>query len=199
MSDKKPAEADAAAPKKSKKKLIIIAVAVALVLLLGGGGGAYFMITKKKAEEAAAAEAEEADAGDAAKGGKDGKEGKDKKAKKKKGKAKDKDKEAEKPVYVEAEPFTVNLADVDTPRMAQFKLTLQIDNEKVAEDVKNMMPALRNNILLLLGSKSSAQIATRENKENLAKEIIETCNAALEGSPAADTVTGVLFQNIIIQ
>jgi len=203
-SEKKPAEGDGAAGKKGKKKLFIIIGAVVAVLLIGGGVGAY-MLSKKKAEEAAAAaaaaEADDAEGEKPAKGEKGAKAAKGEKAKaKKKAKKKGGDKkEGEKPVFVEAEPFTVNLADTTESHMAQLKLTLTVENEKVAEEVKGMMPAIRNNILLLLGSKSVADIATRDGKETLAREVVETTNAALEGTAAEDAVSGVLFQNIIVQ
>jgi flagellar FliL protein len=191
MAEKKDsgAKVEAAAEAKGgKKKLFIIIGAVSFLLLAGGGGATFWMLGKKKDAEAAAAA--QADADDGAKGSDTGKTGK----KKAKG-----DKKNEKPVFIEADPFTVNLADAEPQRMAQFKLVLALDNDKAAEDVKTMMPVVRNNILLLLSSKTAADLASRQGKEKLATEVIETSNQALEGTPAADQVKNVLFQQIIVQ
>ena len=43
--------------------------------------------------------------------------------------------------------------------------------EKVSEEIKTYLPAIRNNILLLLAHKSSADLAGSEGKEKLAREI----------------------------
>jgi flagellar basal body-associated protein FliL len=61
------------------------------------------------------------------------------------------------------------------------------------------MPAVRNEILLLLGSKQAGQLANREGKEALAKEIVAAANKPLEGTPHAGTVEGVNFTHLIIQ
>ena len=209
MSDKKESGKAAAGAdgdgKKGKSKLLII-VGAAVALLLAGSAAAYVMIGKKKDAEVASAAAdaadEEADGKDPAQAdkaaGADGKAAAHKPAKKKaKGKKKKKPEE-DKPVFVDSDPFTVNLHDVE-PHMALLKLTLMLEDEKVSEDVKTRMPQLRNNILLLLGSKNSADLLSREGKEKLAEEITATLNQALEDSPAADSIKGVLFQQIIVQ
>lgn len=153
------AATDAAeAPKKGKKKLIIIVGA--LVALLGiGGGGAVVYMKKKAADAAAAAEAE--DEGD------DG-ESHSKPA------AKDTHKKDEKhvpPVFVPLDPFVVNLADREADRFAQVGITLEVADAHVGDEIKAYMPAIRNNILLLLSHKSSSELMDQEGKETLAKEV----------------------------
>jgi flagellar FliL protein len=65
--------------------------------------------------------------------------------------------------------------------------------------LKTLMPSVRNEILLLLGSKQAAEVASREGKEKLAQEIIASANKILEGTPAAKSVEGVNFTHLIIQ
>ena len=151
------AEAADAAPKKGKKKLIIIIAAVAV--LLAGGGGAFFMMKKKAAEEAAAE-------------GEDGEHAAqvEKKDTKKKDKKKD-DKHAL-PTFVPLDPFTVNLADREIDRFAQIGVTLQVEDPKDGDQIKAYLPAIRNNILLLLSRKTAADLAGAEGKELLAEEIL---------------------------
>ena len=162
------AAADAAAPAPAgggKKKLIIIIVAALVVLL--GGGGAAFMLLKPKPE---AEEGAEADGHGAPKA---------------KGKAKAEEHAGptpaprarahdpkNPPVFVPLEPFTVNLADRDVERYAQIGVTLELDDPKIGEELKVYMPAIRNNILMVLSGKTSDKLLTREGKERLARQIL---------------------------
>ena len=190
---------EAPAPMKSKKKLIIIA---AVLLLVAGGGGAFFVMKKK----AAAAEEEEAvdDHGKAA------------------GKSAKHDAKTP-PLYAPLEPFTVNLADREAERYAQIGITLQMDEAKTGDQIKLFMPAIRNNILMVLAHKTSAQLLEREGKLKLAEEVKRAASRALgveitepvAEDPDADDkpkkkkkkkapeqvlpITAVLFSNFIVQ
>ncbi len=157
MSDAAPAAAADAPPKKSKKKLIIIVAAV--LLLGGGGGGAFFYMKQQAAAAAAAAAAEDGDEAPVAH-------------------AKAKDTHA-KPTYVPLDAFVVNLADKETDRFAQIGITLQVDDSKVADDMKTYMPSLRNGILMILAHKSSEELLRRDGKEQLAAEVMRAAALAL--------------------
>jgi flagellar FliL protein len=148
---------DAAPTKKGKKKLIIIAAAVLAVLLAGGGGAAFYLMKQRAAAAAAAA----ADAGE-------GEEGKDKEEAATKLVKADLKKA---PTFVPLDPFTVNLADREAERFAQVGITLELADAKAGELLKAYMPAIRNNILLALGSKTAAQLIERDGKLRLAAEI----------------------------
>ena len=156
MSDAAPAAAADAPPKKSKKKLIII---VAAVLLLASGGGGAFFYMKQQAAAAAAAAAEDGEEAPVAH-------------------AKAKDTHA-KPTYVPLDAFVVNLADKETDRFAQIGITLQVDDSKVADDMKTYMPSLRNGILMILAHKSSEELLRRDGKEQLAVEVMRAAALAL--------------------
>ena len=149
------AAADAPAGKKpgGKKKLVLM-LAVAAIVLGGGGVGALVYMKKQKAAAEAAAAAADGDDSDAAAPAKV--------EQKKKG---------EKPVFVPMDPFVVNLADHEADRYAQIGITLEVPDEKVSEEIKTYLPAIRNNILLLLAHKSSADLAGGDGKELLAKQI----------------------------
>ena len=153
------APADAAASKGGKKKLIIIIAAV-LVLVLGGGGAAFMLLKKKPAEG-------EDEAGDG--------HGKPKaEARADHGEpAKQMTRRDPKhpPVFVPLDPFTVNLADKENERYAQIGVTLEIEDAKAGEEIKLYMPAIRNNILMVLSHKTAAQLLTRDGKEKLARSI----------------------------
>lgn len=159
MSAAAAAAADAA-PKKGKKKLIIIAAAVVALLGLVGGGAVVYL-KSKAAAEAAAAEAEEGDEDDGEAAGA-------------KRAAKASHKKAEKgapPVFVPLDPFVVNLADREADRFAQVGMTLEVADAKVGDELKAYMPAIRNNILLLLAHKTASELMEPEGKELLAREV----------------------------
>ena len=195
-------EAPPPAPKSGGKKKLIIIIAVAvLALLLVGGGAAYFLMKKKPVE----ADDEEADAHAPAAAA-------SVKAEPKHGAA---------PVFLPLEPFTVNLADREAERYAQVGLTLEVEDNKVGDQLKAYMPAIRNNILLLLAGKTSAEMLTREGKLKLAQDIrrealrplgITVKEEADDTAEAADgskkpkkksatqyPIRAVHFSNIIIQ
>ena len=144
------ASADDAPPKGNKKKLILI-LAVVLLLVLGGGGAAFFMLKKKPADD------EEGDGGPAAHAPADVKP------------VKFDPKHA--PVFVPLDPFVVNLADKGVERYAQIGVTLEIQDAATGEALKAYMPAIRNNILLLLAHKTSEELLSADGKLKLATQI----------------------------
>lgn len=139
------------APPKKGKKMLLIIVAAAVVLLAAGGGGALWLMKKNAAAAAAAAEDGEEE-GDVA----HAEEGHDKHAA---------------PAFMPLDPFTVNLADRNAERYAQVGVTFELDDATSADEIKGYMPAIRNNILMLLSHKSSEELMERDGKLKLADEI----------------------------
>jgi len=182
-----PAAAEAAPPPaQGKKKLLLIVVAVALLLAAGGGGAAFWML-KKNADTVA-----EADAGD---GGDD--DTADARPKKKKG-----DKQ-HLPVFLPMDLFTVNLADRDAERYAQVGVTLELADTKTSDLLKAYMPAVRNDVLMLIAHKKAAQLQDRDGKLELAREIRRAALKPLDDDDdkAGDElpVRAVHFSSFIIQ
>lgn len=193
--------AEGAAPKGGGSKKLIIIIAAILVLVLAGGGAALLLLKKKPAEEGDdGAEATEAPVKAAAHAKSD-----------------------HPPTFVPLDPFTVNLADKDVDRFAQIGITLQVDDAHFADQIKAYMPAIRNNVLVVLSRKTAAELLSVEGKEKLAKDImresvrpmgIELDDDEEDAPPPADTpkkkkkkkkahvespVTQVLFSNFIVQ
>lgn len=139
-----------ATPKKGSKKLILIIAIVGLLLVVGGGGAVFVM--KQRAAAAAAAE----------------EDGEDIEAH---APARKRDPKHA-PTFVPLEPFVVNLADREQERYAQIGVTLEVDDPKVADELKAYMPAIRNGVLMVLAHKTSAELLERAGKEKLAKEIM---------------------------
>lgn len=203
MSNAVAAEAPPPVP-KGKKKLIIIAAA-ASVLLAALGGGGFFLLKKKSAaadDEEGGEETAQVEAAPKAKAKHDPKAI---------------------PTFVPLEPFTVNLADRESERYAQISVTLEVADAKAGEQIKAFLPAVRNNILMVLAHKTSEQLLQREGKTQLAAEIRRETVRALgvdvdaADEPAADSgkkkgkkppkkkepvvlpVNAVHFSNFIVQ
>jgi flagellar FliL protein len=125
------------------------------------------------------------------------------------------------PLFVNLEPFTVNLQPENGEQYLQVVATLKIADKDVGEQIKVYMPELRHRILLLLSGKKASEIATPEGREALAEEIRSDSNRILDpsaGKPVKTVatskpigkvatkataedgpVTGVLFTSFIVQ
>jgi flagellar FliL protein len=180
--DAKPAEEGAAeAPKKSKKLLIII-LAVVLVLVLAAGGAAFMLMSGNHADEDDEENAEEVV--------------KPKKAKKKEA-------PSAPPVFVNLDPFTVNLVPETGDQYLQVVLSIELDGPEADLAMKSLMPRIRNNITLLLSSKKASELLPKEGKEQLAAALKDEINSVLnpgskKGSDEGPVVS-VLFTSFIIQ
>lgn len=154
---------------KSKKKLIIIIIAV-VVLLAGGGGAWFFMKGGDAAHGDEHAEVEEEQHDD-----------------------------EHPPVFVPLEIFTVNLQPDPEERFLQLEMSLQVANAEQETKLTNHMPAVRNRILLLLGSKLASEISDTEGKEALIAEIVEKVNEPFSEHGKPQKVSGVFFTSYVIQ
>jgi flagellar FliL protein len=151
-----------AAPAKGKKKLIIIIAAVVLVLVLVLGAVTALLLLKK--------------------GGSHGEE--DVEVDKPKVAVSTRDPKSP-PVFAPLEAFTVNLADKDSDRYAQVGITLEMTDQGAADALKTFMPAIRNNVLMLLAHKTSGELMARDGKEQLAREVkLETARGLGYDVPA---------------
>ena len=171
-------EGTQAPPPKSKKLLIIIVALV--VLLVAGGAAAFFLLMGKQAAEDE--EGEEAPA-------------KVEKAKPKKQEAK------VPPTFMPLDAVVVNLADPGSTRYAQVGITLQLEDDKTAEEVKKFMPAIRNGILMTISRRTADELLSAEGKEKLAAEILDLVQktTGMEPYKGYSPVEAVLFSSIIVQ
>ncbi len=103
------------------------------------------------------------------------------------------------PNFVDLDPFTVNLAEKEQDRYMQIRFSLEVASHEAEATIKEMMPALRSEILLVLGSRQVTDLATREGKEALAKDIVDAANKSLDRTTAEHAVTAVRITQMIIQ
>lgn len=130
--------------------VIIIGVVLALVVL-GGGAAAWFLMNRSSGDL-------DEDGGAAPS-------------------AKEAPKVA--PTFLPLENMVVNLADPGGDRFAQIGITLEVDDAKTADQVKQYLPSIRSGILLLISQRESAELLQREGKEKLAADILREVSRPL--------------------
>lgn len=161
-----------AAPKKSRKKLVVILLILLLLLGAGGGGAWYFFMGKK---DVATKEGENVEA--VADG-----------------------EEAEPPVFVKLDTFTVNLQpDENAEYVLQIMITLQIKKEEDIERLKLYKPQIQSRIILLLSSKKASEISNVTGKQKLAEELVAAVSDPLYAGAKPISATTALFTSFIIQ
>jgi flagellar FliL protein len=75
--------------------------------------------------------------------------------------------------------FVVNLADPLGQRFIQLSLEAEVANEQVGQDLQRHMARVRDSVIMLLSSKSYADVATTESKIMLKSEITDRLNGIL--------------------
>lgn len=149
--------APAAGPGKSP--ILLIALAVVNMLIIAGVG---FMLYQGRKKDAAEPKVEQVIKGEH--------EAQEHEAKEEKafiGKV------------VPLETFIVNLAGSKGRRIAKVNMELEIQGDKVQEEIDKRKAQIRDIIIILLSGKTYDEVATREGKEALRNEIKDTVNAFL--------------------
>lgn len=162
------ADEAAEAPKGGKSKLLIILIVVSL-LVIGGGAAAYFLVlpklTAQAPEEEKAAGAEKAPAEMTSLG-----------------------------ATYELEPFIVNLTG-DVNRYLKVVVVLQLSDDKVAEEIANRTPQIKDSVITLLSSKTAEEILTVQGKYDLKVEMVKRINSLL----TTGVVRKLYFVEFVIQ
>ncbi len=185
---KEGAESEGAAKPKGKKKLIII---IAVVLLLVGGGGAFFLLGGSGEEEVPAEEVEKP------------------------------------VVYkrIKLEPIIVNLSEAKS--FLKVSMLLEYDPDALAKafahgegegaghggggsgggapppddgfpaEIIEKEPIVRDAILRILSSKTTADVLTVNGKQSLKEELIEAINETIEAPEPI--IVNIYFTEFIIQ
>ncbi len=104
-------------------------------------------------------------------------------------------------VYVPLDPpFVLNFEAGSGARFLQVAAQLMTRDPAVAELAKVHMPAIRNDLLLLLGNQQVDVVATREGKEALRLQALDAVRKiiAAEGGKA-DAIEALYFTSFVMQ
>ncbi len=174
MADKKaPAPAAEKEGKKKGGKLKLIIIIVVVLAVLGGGGFAawkFFLQPKETPAENATAEGEEHKAevpAEAETGGQ----------------------------LVTLDAFVVNLSDPMGRRYLKTTLDVEVANAAAAAELTAAMPKVKDTLLLLLSSKSFADISSMDKKIELKNDIVSRLNQIIGKSK----VRNVYFTEFVVQ
>lgn len=91
------------------------------------------------------------------------------------------------PIFHSLEPaFIVNLADLDVMRYLQIEIQVMTRKQETIDKLVKMMPVVRNQLLLLFGSKHYEELSGRQGKETLQAEALLQVESVLTGTPVEE-------------
>lgn len=105
------------------------------------------------------------------------------------------------PTFSVLDPFVVNLAKPDGNRYLQVGITYELKGPAAAEEIKNFTPIIRSRILIVLSSKTVADLTSIEGKQRLMDELVDLARITLKGDGHDPTkgVRDVHFSSFVIQ
>ncbi len=103
------------------------------------------------------------------------------------------------PVFLNLEPFTVNLLEENGDHYLQIGIVYQRADDKAIDQAKVYMPVLRNRVLLLLSSKRPSDLATPDGKNKLVGELIAAARESIPSGPPERGVVGAYLSAFVIQ
>ena len=91
------------------------------------------------------------------------------------------------PIYVQLEPFTVNLQREGSDQYLQMGISLKVYEPDIEGKIKTNLPEIRSKVLQLLTTKTASELLSAEGKNKLVKEVISMGNdiIGIVNSPAA--------------
>lgn len=104
------------------------------------------------------------------------------------------------PNYIDLKPaFTVNLAPEDPVGFLQISMQVLTFNDDVAEELEKHKPLIRNNLVVLFGKQSSAELRAPEGKERLQKSALDTVQTVINQHGSGGEVDNVFFTSFVMQ
>ncbi|HFQ92023.1 MAG TPA: flagellar basal body-associated FliL family protein [Chromatiales bacterium] len=180
-------EAEAQAkPKKKSNLLVIILSVVSVLLLLVVSVGATLIFTGALSGGPPAHE--QVDAGDGAD---------PKKEEKKKAKGKD---ENAKPHYVElGDPLIVNFVENNQIRYLQVKMEVMTYDETMPDRIKEHLPLIRNNLLMMLSDLDYETISSFTGKQKIREEALAEVQSIMKDQLGDKVVEELYFTSFVMQ
>jgi flagellar FliL protein len=99
------------------------------------------------------------------------------------------------PVIVDLKTFTTNLNEPSGRRFLKVTLSMEVDDQEAADELKRKMSDVMDVILMLLSSQSADDISSPDGKERLRSQILNRTNNIMTKSK----VRKVKYSEFIIQ
>ncbi len=166
--------ADKNAAAKGRGKLFLIIIVCAALVLLGAGVGVALWLTSAAKHAPAAAAAEAPKAAPAPSGP---------------------------PLFLGLDPpFVVNFDAEQAVRFLQVAVQLETRDPATIELLKTNDPVVRNDLLLLFSNQKYSQLSTREGKEALRGQALESVRKVLAGAGGhPERLEAVYFTSFVMQ
>jgi flagellar protein FliL len=103
------------------------------------------------------------------------------------------------PVFMNLEPFTVNLLEEGGEHYLQTSIVFQVADEKAVETMKAYLPVIRNRILLLLSSKRPSDLASPGGKAKLVEEVTGAAREAMPGTTPQRGIVQAYLGAFVVQ
>ena len=96
-------------------------------------------------------------------------------------------------------PFIVNFTGKSRARFLQVSIEGLTRDATVKEDITKHLPQVRNNLVLLLSSKTYEELNTMEGKASLRKQVLKEITKILEAETGKEGVEDVFFTSFVMQ
>lgn len=157
-------------------KIIIIAVAAVAILAVAGGAAFYFLGGSKD-EAMIEGEAATGEGGSAVELV-----------------------ELDPPIYHALNPdFVIAFQNPKNVRFVKASIEVMVRDDKVIDDLKLHMPAVRDAVIMLFSTKTEDDLILQEGKEKFRAEILQVIRNTLESLSGAPGVEAVYFSNFVMQ
>ena len=104
------------------------------------------------------------------------------------------------PVYIPLHPaFVVNFENQEQVSFLQVDIQVMTYDGSVEAALKAHMPAVRNELLLLLGGKQYHEINTREGKRALSQDAIQAIQDVLKSVDEPSSIEALYFTSFVMQ
>jgi len=104
------------------------------------------------------------------------------------------------PIYIPLTPaFVVNFENQDQVSFLQVDIQVMTYDPRVQPALNTHMPAVRNELLLLLSGKQYHEINTREGKRALSQEAMKVIQDVLKSVNAPNEIEALYFTSFVMQ
>lgn len=156
---KEVANQEGAPEPKSSKPILLYILVVVNMLVVGGVGAMIYLGRQKDASQATIEKVVEGEA-----------------------QAQEEDKEKTSEFVgkmIPMETFYVNLAGNRGNRLLKVNMEIEVENDKVIEEIEKRKPQIRDIIIIILSSKTFKDLESRQGKEALRDELRDAVNSFL--------------------
>ncbi|MGI9263621.1 MAG: flagellar basal body-associated FliL family protein [Gammaproteobacteria bacterium] len=104
------------------------------------------------------------------------------------------------PIYLPLEPaLVVSFEDRDAVRFLQVTVEVMARDEESIEGVQAHTPVIRNNLLMMMGGQTLADLTNREGKEALRQEALQEVQRILVANTGEPGVEDLYFTSFVVQ